>query len=119
MRKRKNPYNEQEVFREARAGIKNWFGLDLTLIELARLKEYVPKVIKERLEIDGRKHPHAPFDPSAETMGRFMTDYYGIPPNHLNAIAGMWGDTCPFLAGEYNPKLKQLMRIYQERAHLP
>ena len=118
MRKRKkHHYDERKVFLRARAVIKKWFGIELTLIEQIRMKEYIPGIIKEREGINALQTTSA-FNPAAETVARFMTDYYGLHPIYSTAPAGDWRQAYPILV-EHDKEFKELMKLKQERAHKP
>lgn len=71
--------NITKTFNLAREFIKREWGLDLTLIELVRLRE---DYVKPRLELADslvNKKTDAGFDPDEEAATSFLLDYYCIP----------------------------------------
>lgn len=118
-------YPEKEVFEEAIEDIKVVFGLELSLIEKLRLKEYVSPVLDslDRMAQNAKPRPSASpewaansFHPVVEVVSRFMEDYYGLPSSY----------SCVSISNEnvelysYNPEsFKKYMRILQERFHKP
>jgi hypothetical protein len=109
-------YDEHEVFEESRDCIRSTFGLELSLIEQCRLREYVQPILKERSRINACINPLMAFDPVGEISTRFMIDYYGLPLDY--AVAHTYWKKAPLLV--HNKEgFENYLRILQERAHKP
>ena len=111
--KTREVYNQQEIFQEifekARRWIKVYCDLDLTLIELVRLKQYIPSTLEE-LAKDDPKEIFPLFNSSIEVAYRFMKDYYGLSNSSLDHI---------FILGIYpNKNVIEDLKILQENAHI-
>jgi hypothetical protein len=95
----------QQVFEEARKYIRFHYGLELSLIELVRLKrDYVEPAIPLALK--------SKTDPDMEAATLFLADYYGIPAFDIywfNKHARMMRDG----------RMGTYMRGLQEEAHQP
>ena len=100
--------NVQEVFNEARAIVKSFFGLELTLIELVRLKECSEAASKDLRVIE---HTQNSFHPRADAVARFLHLYYDIPldyePMHEQ------------IGGVIDKPFCVYLKIIQSRKHLP
>ena len=76
---------------------------ELSLIELCRLKnDYVIPAINEGL-IGNLSY--------VEAAVRFLIDYYGIPANDPRFVQQ--------LDNEFAPKVREYLRLIQEKSHLP
>lgn len=70
-----------EVFQESKKILKDNYGLDLTIIEQARLRELIPSVLEEHIKIGesglGVINNHGTHPPS-ELTDIFLFHYYGV-----------------------------------------
>lgn len=104
--------NPQEIFEEARDYIKGNYGLNLTLIELVRLKkDYVLPCIEKLKRTSDNCDQR--FDPDIEAATTFLTDYYGVPAQDENFTQSFMSNFSK--RGEMGEYCKRI----QERAHMP
>jgi len=114
-------YKPQEVFEKAKECIKRNFGLDLTLIEQLRLKEYVIPVLEELDQISRGSLEN--FNPFVEVEARFMMDYYGLPSALGSVeISNPGPEFRVFMKkGKWaiSEEFKQYLKLKQQKYHLP
>ncbi len=108
---------ELETFREARKGIREWFGLELTTIELWHLRQYARDAVEQQ-SINRPENIYNIYNPTVETMSRFMSAFYNvrgvyIPEDNLL----LWSIHCS--DEQVIEGFKQYMRRLQAERHMP
>lgn len=101
----------QEVFEKARDFIRSQYNLELSLIEAKRLREDYVVPIVELINSGGNTKGSWAFDPDTEAGGSFMRDYYSAPTNDVIWVASF--------SYQERKALKEHLRRFQERAHMP
>jgi len=105
----KNPEDlVQRDFGYARRTLRYCFGLDLTLIELVKLRHYVEDAVRDLFLVEHRRNG---FQARDEAVKRFLIFEYGLPPKFKvvdNAIMGI----------PYKP-LNEWLKRRQEEMHFP
>lgn len=100
------------IFSNAREHLKENTGLELTNIELVKLKEIAADVEKALKE--GKPNMENDFGPVGETMARFLSEFYGIDiPIHL------WHETGIKKVGKSAEAVKEWFRQKQREQFLP
>jgi hypothetical protein len=102
----------QEEFNKAREFIKQEYGLELTLIELVRLRNDYVKPAVEMMNSFDFTRSDCGYDPDIESATNFLADYYGIPAYDI-----FWVNS-QYILGAF-PKIREYLKIVQERAHKP
>ena len=103
--------NLQETLNDSIEYIKKCYDLDLTLVELVRLKlDFVIPAIQEYKKLEN-PNGESGFDPAVEAATGFLAKFYGIPAYDIEFV------NSDFIRSS-RKELKEYLKILQDRAHL-
>lgn len=112
-----NLEKELKTFREARESILDWFGLELSTIELWHLRQYSREAVEFQAQ-NRPEHIQNVYYPGVEAMSRFMSQYYGIRGIYANE-ENRWLVSIHCMKDEEIEGFKQYMRRLQAERHMP
>jgi hypothetical protein len=107
-------YPEKEVFDRAKECIHNTFGLELTIIEQAELKQYISPALDGLDAIKTEGGARESYDPIGEVVTRFMCEYYELPFE----VANMHTTPYPEIYIKNKKEVMEYFKIIQDRKHL-